>query len=203
MTLRLHWSPRSPFVRKVMVAAHELGLAHGIATQRTVVAMGKPNAPLLADNPTGKIPTLLLPDGTALYDSLVICEYLDSLADPPRLFPMGAARWVELRRHAMLDGLLDQLILWRHERERAQPADELLAAFALKARHTLAALEAEIDAIEAAPIGIAAITAGVLGGYLDFRFAALGWRAAHPRFAAWHANFAARPSMRATAIVDA
>ena len=79
MTVKLHWSPRSPFVRKVMIAAHELGVADRLETVRTVVAMSEPNLELLADNPLGKIPTLVLDDGTALYDSLTICEYLDSL----------------------------------------------------------------------------------------------------------------------------
>lgn len=202
MTMRLHWSPRSPFVRKVMIAAHELGLADRIATMRTVAAMTKPNADLLPDNPLSKIPTLVLEDGTVLYDSVVICEYLDSLAGG-RLFPReGAARWVELRRHAMLNGLLDLLILWRNEREKAPPSQPLLDAFAVKTRHTLAALEREIGAIAVAPLGIAQITAGVLGAYLDFRLADLEWRKAHPRYAEWHAGFAQRPSMRATEIVD-
>ncbi len=79
--MKLHWSPRSPFVRKVMVSAHELGVADRIQTVRTVVQMDKPNPVLLADNPLGKIPTLVLDDGTTLYDSLTICEYLDSMAD--------------------------------------------------------------------------------------------------------------------------
>lgn len=204
MPMRLHWSPRSPFVRKVMVAAHELGLADRIATERSVVAMAAPNAAVMADNPLGKIPTLLLEDGTALYDSLVICEYLDSLAGGPTLFPPEEeARWTELRRHALADGLLDILILWRHEREREAPNPALLDAFALKTRATLDAFEGEVDAVAASPLGIAAITLGVLGAYLDFRFADLGWRTGRPRLAAWHAEFSQRPSMRATVVVDA
>ncbi|MGG5811040.1 glutathione S-transferase family protein [Falsiroseomonas sp. CW058] len=204
MTMRLHWSPRSPFVRKVMVAAHELGLADRIRTTRTVVAMTKPALDLLPENPLGKIPTLVLEDGTVLYDSTVICEYLDSLSGAPRLVPAsGPARWAELRRHALANGLLDLLILWRNERDKAQPLPALLDAFALKTRHALAALEAEIDAIAAGPPGLAQVTIGVLGEYLDFRFGDLDWRKGHPRLAAWCADFSRRPSMRATAIVDA
>jgi glutathione S-transferase len=204
MAMRLHWSPRSPFVRKVMVAAHELGLAERITTVRTVVAMTKPNPALLPENPIGKIPTLVTEDGTVLYDSLVICEYLDSLGPAPRLVPtMGPPRWTELRRHALANGLLDLLILWRNERERAAPDPSLLDAFALKTRVALDALEGEVEAIGAGPVGLAAITVGVLGGYLDFRFGDLGWRQGRPRLAAWHAEFASRPSMGATAVVDA
>ena len=204
MVMRLHWSPRSPFVRKVMVAAHELGLAGRIATQRTVVAMTKPNQDLLPENPIGKIPTLVTEDGTILYDSLVIIEYLESLGAAPRMIPAaGPARWTELRRHALANGLLDLLVLWRNERDRPAPLPALVEAFGLKTRTALDALEGEIIDISAAPVGLAAVTLGVLGDYLDFRFADLNWRTGHPRLTAWHEVFASRPSMRATAIVDA
>lgn len=196
MSMLLHWSPRSPFARKVMVFAHETGLADRIVTTPTLVAMTKPNLELLAENPLGKIPTLRLEDGGVLYDSGVICEYLDTLHDGPRLIPAeGPARWQELRRHALATGFLDLLILWRNERGRSQPMPELFDAFATKTKAALAAVEAEIDAV---PMGLAKITLGVLGSYLDFRFADLDWRANCPRFAAFHAAFARRPSMQAT-----
>ena len=85
--MKLHWSPRSPFVRKVMVFAHETGLVERLTCVRTVVAMKTPNAALLPDNPLSKIPTLLQDDGAPLYDSAVICEYLDTLHDRTKLFP--------------------------------------------------------------------------------------------------------------------
>jgi len=202
--MKLHWSPRSPFVRKVMVAAHELDLVDRIARVRTVVAMAEPNHDLLPDNPLGKIPTLVLEDGTALPDSLLICEYLDHLDGNHRLIPSpGADRWQALRWHALADGALDLLILWRNERERVQPLPALLDAFALKANATLGALDSEVDAFGQTPFGLAQITIAVLGGYLDFRFAALGWRARYPRLAAWQDSAAERPSMRATQVVDA
>ena len=90
--MKLHWSPRSPFVRKVMVTAHEVGLAERIQTVRTMVAMDTPNAGLLADNPLSKIPTLVLDDGTVLFDSLTICEYLDSVGGGSLFPPAGPAR---------------------------------------------------------------------------------------------------------------
>ncbi len=93
--MKLHWSPRSPFVRKVMVVVHELGLADRITCVRTVAASTKPHAELMQDNPLSKIPTLVLDDGTVIYDSPVICEYLDSLDGTPKLHPsraQGAAR---------------------------------------------------------------------------------------------------------------
>jgi glutathione S-transferase len=202
--MKLHWSPRSPFVRKVMVAAHELGMAERIQTVRTVVAMTKPAVSLLPENPLGKIPTLVLEDGTILYDSHVIIEYLDSLAGGGRLIPKeGPARWQELRRHALANGFLDLLILWRNERDKAPPLPALTDAFSLKTDAVLAALEAEIGAIAEGPVGLAQITVAIAGAYLDFRFADLDWRTRAPRLSAWQQRFAERPSMRATTIVDA
>src|SRR6476620_321709 len=87
----LHWSPRSPFVRKVMIAAHELGLADRIETVRTVVAASQPNIELMKQNPQSRLPTLVLADGTVIYDSPVICEYFDSLHNRPKLFPAAIA----------------------------------------------------------------------------------------------------------------
>jgi glutathione S-transferase len=202
--MKLHWSPRSPFVRKVMVAAHELGLVDRIETRRTVAAMLRPARDLMPDNPLAKIPTLVLEDGTVLYDSAVIVEYLDSLAGGGRLIPRdGPARWTELRRHALANGFLDLLILWRNERAKAEPLPELVDAFALKTDAVLAALEAEAEAIAAAPLGIAQITVAIAGDYMDFRFPEIGWRSRCPRLSAWQLSFAERPSMRATPIVDA
>ena len=83
----LHWSPRSPYVRKVMIAAYEAGIADRIETTRTVVAAAQPNVELMRENPQSRLPTLRLADGTALYDSRVICEYLDTLHNGEKLFP--------------------------------------------------------------------------------------------------------------------
>src|SRR5690606_17542207 len=152
--MKLHWSPKSPFVRKVMIAAHELDLLQRIELVRSVAAMKQPNPAIMADNPLAKIPTLVLPDGDALYDSAVICEYLDALVDGP-LFPRaGAARWQALRWQALGDGLLDLLLLWRNEREREAPLAELIGAFELKTRATLQRLEREADALASTPFAI-------------------------------------------------
>src|ERR1043166_9623883 len=83
----LHWSPRSPFVRKVMIAAHECGLADRIQTVRTVVAAATPNLEMMKENPQSRLPTLRLADGTVVYDSPVICEYFDTLPGGAKLFP--------------------------------------------------------------------------------------------------------------------
>ena len=207
--MRLHWSSRSPFVRKVMVVAHEAGLAERIERIPTVVALNRTDAEVLSHNPLGRIPTLVLPDGGgALYDSVVICEYLDGLRDGgPLLFPpAGPARIEALRRHALGSGFCEMLLLWRGERMRGAPDAAMLDAFALKARTTLAALEREAPALAAAPFGIGQVAVGCALSYLDFRFGEVlgGWRAGHPALAEWHAaGFRARPSVQATEHVDA
>ncbi len=203
--MKLHWSPRSPFVRKVMVAAHELGLADRIDPVRTVVRMTQPNADLLPDNPLSKIPTLVLADGTALFDSLVICEYLDALAGGGKLFPpSGPERWTALTRHALGNGLLDALVLWRNERDKPEVArlPELLDSFAAKTRTTLGRLERDAPNLSNARFGIDHIAVGCCLSYLDFRFPDLQWREGRPVLAAWHEGFRARPSAQATEAVD-
>lgn len=203
--MTLHWSPRSPFVRKVMIAAHELGLVDQLECRRTVVSMAAPNPTLLPVNPLSKLPTLVLADGTMLYDSLVISEYLDALAGGGRLVPLdGPERWLELSRHAVANGLLDVLVLYRNEREKPEIArtQAWLSAYAVKLDATLAYFERDIGEIAARPFGIAQIALGVALSYLDFRFADLDWRLGRPNLARWHAQFCARPSALATEVVD-
>lgn len=200
--LTLHWSPRSPYVRKVMVCAHELGLVPRLNLVRSVAAMLKPNPAIMAVNPLSKIPTLVREDGSALFDSVVICEYLDTLGSGS-LFPSeGEARWQSLRWHALGDGFLDALILWRNERERTAPLQPLLDAFELKARACLQVLDAEASALATAPFSIGQVTIGCALGYVDYRFGDFGWREQAPRLATWFAQLRERESFRATEPVD-
>ncbi len=204
--MKLHWSPRSPFVRKVMIFAHETGLGDRFERVRTVVAMTQPNAALMPDNPLSKLPTLVLDDGQALFDSYVICEYLDGLHGSAPLVPKaGTERWQVLRWHALGNGLLDMLVLWRNERDREpqRQLKPLLDAFAVKYAATLARLEAEAPALDAAPFRLGHIAIVCALGYLDFRFAGMDWRGAHPRLAAWFDKQLQRPSVRMTVPVDA
>lgn len=202
MTLKLHWSPKSPYVRKVMVCAHELGLVERLELIRSVAAMRKPNARLMQDNPLSKIPTLVLDDGFTLFDSVVICEYLDELGGGT-LFPrQGSDKWQALRWQALGDGLLDVLILWRNERERAVPLQDLIDAFELKTGAVLKQLDDEAQALEETPFSIGHIALGCTLGYLDYRFGTFGWRTLAPRLADWHARIRARPSFRQTEPLD-
>jgi glutathione S-transferase len=202
--MKLHWSPRSPFVRKVMIAAHEMGVADRFDKVRSVAAMTTPHVELMRDNPLSKIPTMVLDDGTPMFDSRVICEYLDTLHSGHKLFPAsGTERFAALRRQALGDGMLDMLILWRVERERGEHKSEVfIASFTARKNACLALLEQESDAIAAAPFSIGHVAIGCALGYLDFRFAMHPWRETHPKTAAWHATFNARPSVQANAVVD-
>jgi glutathione S-transferase len=202
MVMKLHWSPKSPYVRKVMICAHELGLADRLELVRSVAAMLKPNPRLMQDNPLSKIPTLVLDDGFVLFDSVVICEYLNDLAQGG-LFPQqGADKWQALRWHAFGDGLLDALILWRNEREREVPLQPLLEAFELKAQASLKLLDDEAQALAETAFSIGHVAVGCALGYMDYRFDAFGWRDAAPRLAEWHAEICKRPSLQNTEPID-
>ena len=122
----LHWSPRSPYVRKVMITAHEPGLADRLQIVRTVVGGAEPHRALMTQNPLGKIPTLVLEDGTVIFDSPVICEYLDTLHDGPKLFPRWPERLTTLRRLALGDGMLDIALAWLSERLRPRERQSAL-----------------------------------------------------------------------------
>lgn len=201
--MKLHWSPRSPFVRKVMIVVHERGLVGRVTCVRTVAAMTKPHAELMKDNPLSKIPTLVIDDGTVLYDSRVICEYLDGLDGEVKLFPREAkARMTALRRQALGDGFLDMMVALRNERERAQPSDIHMASTAVRKAAVLESLDREAESLTGTPFGIGHIAIGCALSYLDFRFADENWRKDRLRLANWHAAFVARPSVRATEPVD-
>lgn len=204
--MKLHWSPRSPFVRKVMIMLHETGLLDKVERVRTVVAMAAPpNPALLPDNPIGKIPTLVLDDGTALADSRVICEYLDGLHGGPKLFPQERERrFRHLRWQALADGLTDVLLLWRNERIRPEGTQhpEIVAAFETKVRHAFAMFDREAGALTAEPFGIGHVALVCTLGQMDFRFGDSEWRRGSPNLARWYEGISARPSVAATAIAD-
>ena len=186
-----------------MVVAHEKGLAGQIETERMVVGSAAPNPVVMQDNPLNKIPTLILDDGSILYDSRVICEYLDDIGDGPKLFPSGPGRLTALRLQALGDGLMEAILLRMGENNRAEATRSArhLAAFPLKIAATVDRLETEVRALSA-PLHIGAIAVGSALAHLDFRFASDHWREGHPALAAWHAELSERPSMLATEFHD-
>lgn len=200
--MKLHWSPKSPYVRKVMICLHELGLNDQVENVRSVAAMLKPNAQIMKDNPLSKIPTLTTTDGIHLFDSVVICEYLNDLGHGS-LFPKnGAEKWQALRWHALGDGLLDALILWRNEREREYPLNALMDAFELKFHASLQLLTAEIDELSQSSINIGTLTLGCALGYADYRFESLQWQSKYLELAQWYKQLCLRPSFQTTKPLD-
>jgi glutathione S-transferase len=196
--MRLRHAGASPFVRKVMVVAHELDLANRIELVPTSVSPVQANDALAPETPLMKVPSLVTDDGQILFDSPVICEYLDNLAGGRKLFPPeGGARWAALRQQALADGILDALILCRYEGLR--PDDRRWSGWTEgqmhKAHQGLAAAERE-DLSGLCTIGH--IATGCMLGYLDFRFPDDGWRRRHPQLTRWYEDFAELPGMKAT-----
>jgi len=198
--MRLYTSPTTPFGRKVQVALIEAGLTDQVAIE---VVGGTPLDPgtLPVDrNPLGKIPALVRAEGGAIYDSRVICRYLDQVSGG-KLYPAGPALWDTLVLEATADGMLDAAVLMVYEirlrPEEARFAPWIEAQWAKVAR-ALDALESRWTAHLAGPLDMGQIALACALAYLDFRHAARDWRAGRPNLAAWAAEFAERPSMLAT-----
>ncbi|MCZ8277021.1 MAG: glutathione S-transferase N-terminal domain-containing protein [Acetobacteraceae bacterium] len=194
--MKLAYSPNSPYVRKCVV----LAIQRGIDKQMELWTVGTTDPALVKVNPLSKVPTLVLDDGTALYDSPVICEYLDSVGDGPKMFPpVGPARWKALRQEALGDGILDATQPRR--REIALPQDEgrqsYIALQQGKVKAALAVLEAEADSLGMLTT-IGEITIACALGYMDFRYPNEPWRPGHPKLEAWYAKVAAMPAMTRT-----
>lgn len=199
--MKLYWSPRSPFVRKVMVCAHELGLADRIEAVYALVSPNQVNAEVLRVNPIGRIPALETENGTVLYDSNVICEYLDAELGSSRFFPKERPqRWDTLRRLALADGMLETGVTWRAERTKPAPqqSSHFLLACDQKITHALAAVEDDASSLRQEGFDIGELAIACALGYLDFRFVELDWRASSPRAAKWFETFNARESMQKT-----
>ena len=198
--LTLRSSPSSPCVRKVRIAASVLGLEPEIALEPADTMNA--SDPVRRQNPLGKIPALLLEDGTVLFDSRVILDYLDHRAGGGRIVPSDAgARFAALRLQALADGLMDASVLLVYE-GRFRPAErhepKWLDHQSGKIARALAALEATPPALSTTPdVGQIALACAL--GYRDFRFEGT-WRREHPRLVAWLDRFAARvPAFAATA----
>jgi glutathione S-transferase len=197
--MKLFYSQTSPYARKVRLAAQHLGLTDRIELVAASTTPIAEDAALAAAAPLGKIPALVLDDGTVLFDSRVIVEYLDHLAGGGRLVPPASdpARWRSLRRQAAADGLLDAALLMRYE-VALRPGELLwrdwLDGQNRKVARALAALEAEAADLADGP-ALDAIAVACALGYLDFRFADMGWRAKAPGLAAFFAEFSQKPEM--------
>ncbi len=200
--MKLHISPSSPYVRKVRVAVRELDLEDRVEEVTTIP--WDEDAHAATGSPTGKVPTLVTDDGGILFDSPVICEYLDSLGGRMPLFPpAGPARWAALRRQALADAMLDAMIARRVEGNRPGDAD---SAYWID-RHR-SAVQRCIDEMERTlpdagkPFDIGDIASAVALAQILFRFGDEDWRLGRPRLASWFEETMLRPSLAGTRPVD-
>ena len=199
--MKLYVSPASPFGRKASIVIAEHGLDSRVKQEPATVSPVSRNDEVARDNPLVKIPTLVLDDGSTLFDSPVICEYLDSLSEAPRLFPVEApARWTALKRQALADGLMDAAILLRYEQAlRPEPLRwvDWMAGQQAKITAALDAMESDAPSFgDGFDIGHIATACAI--GYLDLRFGHLNWRDGRPRLTAWFAEVSKRPSLIST-----
>ena len=199
--MKLFFNHASPFVRKVRVFARETGLDGKIEEVTTMVSPVQENADLAQANPLKKIPALVLDDGTTVFDSPVICEYLDSVHTGRKLFPAsGPARWAALKLQATGDGILDAGVLCRYEmaiRPKEFQWAGWIAGQKTKWNGGLDLLEKEAGTLDGEPT-IGGITVACALGWLDFRYGDDEWRKGRPKLAGWFEKFSARPSMQAT-----
>lgn len=198
--MKLFYALASPFVRKCLVAAHELGLRDRIELVSAVPSPVNRDANVVAHNPLGKIPTLITADGVTLYDSRVICEFLDDLGGRRLLPAAGPRRWSVLVDQSLADGIMDAAVLGRYEtfaRPEALRWDAWLTGQFAKVDSSLNEFERRAAAL-GDRIDVGTIALGAALGYLDFRYASLAWRDRHPLLAQWFETFAARDSMKAT-----
>jgi len=194
--MKLLTAPPSPFGRKVKLVAHIKGLIDDIEVV-PADTMSDPDGSLAAANPLGKIPVLLLEDGTAIFDSKVICEYLDAQSEEPVLFPRcGPERWTCLTRAAAADGVMEAAVLIVYE-ARFRPAEMRVASWVDRQREKidrgLASFEAaaRTGADRNAVHDYAAVTLACCLQYLDLRLGGDAWRPRCPSLVSWLDGFAA------------
>jgi glutathione S-transferase len=198
--MQLYYAKASPFARKCRVVAAEAGLRERVELVPAAAHPVNRDRTLVARNPLGKVPTLVTDDGDVLYDSRVICEYLDAQGGGTLLPKAGAARWRVLVEQSLADGILDAALLARYEnavRPEALRWSDWTAGQLDKVGCGLADLDARAAAF-GDRVDVGTIAFGCALGYLDFRFPSLAWRDGRPHAAAWFERFGARDAMVAT-----
>lgn len=201
----LHWSPRSPFVHKVMVALEETGLRPQVTLTRSVVPTADPEHVIYQVNPLGQIPTLVLDSNNVLHDSLVISLYLNELDGGEQLLPSASEERLDtLRRHALGNGLIEAMVALLIE--RLTPAEKRVSArierYSIKLRKTLELVERDEALRRSDRFDIGDIAIATALAYIEFRKLSPGWQEAYPRTAHWYARASERPSMVAARLQD-
>ncbi|MDB5644184.1 MAG: glutathione S-transferase [Hyphomicrobiales bacterium] len=184
--MKLRFSPASPFARKCAIAGHALGLADRL---EMVDGAGDPGDAIRARNPLGKIPLLLTDDGDTVFDSVVICEYLDHVAGGGRIIPSEPkARFRALTLQALADGVMDAAILVMYEGRYREPAQHSPRWVAMQQKKVDTSLDALETMIPDNSVHVGTIATSAMLGYLDFRFKG-AWRETRPKLAAWFDGF--------------
>lgn len=202
--MKLLYSPTSPFVRKVTMTAALRGLSDRLEIVFANAMASDPH--LVAANPLSKVPALLTDDGHGLFDSPVICEYLDSMGTSGgSLFPpVGPARWTALRLQALGDGIMDAAVMCVFEGRR--PVEEARTANIQRQKaaisRSLDVLEVEIETLDG-PWTIGSITIAAALDYINFRLGADNWLDGRPKLAAWFEKIGQDPVFASTKPKDA
>ncbi|MGC1497311.1 MAG: glutathione S-transferase [Sulfitobacter sp.] len=198
--MQLAYSPTSPYVRKVMVLLHETKQLDDVTLQEQSGTPLVPADALLPKNPLGKVPALERPEGPTLYDSRVICAYLDDRAGG-KLYGSGQRRWDTLTLEATADGILDAALLMVYE-TRLRPENLRMDAWVDgqwdKIARACAALNTRWMSHLSGPLDMGQIAVGCALAYVDFRLDARGWRKGNDALAEWFEKFDSRESMQAT-----
>jgi glutathione S-transferase len=197
--IELFYAPTSPYVRKVIACAIELGISDRIVKLPSAAHPLKRDERIAGFNPLAKVPAAKLADGTLLFDSRVICEYLDDLGQGA-LFPRGPERWQVLTEQSLGDGLLDAALLTRYEntcRSEEIRSPEWIDGQMTKIAAALDEMERTV-AVFGTRITIGSLTIACALGYLDFRFATFDWRTSRLALTDWYAVMSQRASMRDT-----
>ncbi len=195
--MKLYYSPASPFVRKVVLVLHETGQMDDVELLPVSTSVTGPDSALAASNPLAKIPALIRDGGPTLYDSRVICEFLDARAGGV-LYRGG---WDMKVLEATADGIMDAAVSMSYEK-RLRPAekqwDAWLEGQLCKVVGACAAIETRWMPLLSGPINIGQLAVAAALAYVDFRHPDAGWRNASPQLTKWFETFETRPSMQVT-----
>ena len=203
----LYYSRPSPFARKALVALIETNQLDDVVLEEVKIGPMAPGEIVPAANPLGKIPTLLLPNGSSIIDSKYICRYIDEAnpnSDWQKLYPRGEDIWPALRLEALADGILEAAVLLIYEiriRQEELRVKEWVDAQLLKINRTLDHLEDNISQL-LENINMGCLTIAISLDYLDFRHEYIGWRKNHPKLSAWHDRIKSRQSLNETYPTD-
>lgn len=198
--MKLFYSPMSPYVRKVVVALHELDKTDQVELLEIATTAFQSDTNLIASNPLGKIPALIREDGVTLYDSRVICAFLNDTFDGT-LYPTGKRRWETLALEATGDGIMDCAVSMAYEtrlRPESEQSPQWIEAQWAKIARALSVLNTRWMSHLAGPVDMGQIAVASALSYVEFRHGARDWRSGNTALADWHAAFESRPSMQAS-----